>query len=88
MKTSLGIKWPLEEPQWIDFQDAMLVPRVYDLVALLRDSYQELEEPFVEARRHEFAEARAESAADRALIAREFDLGTVQRTLKVAGRFV
>src|SRR5205823_7257256 len=32
----------------IDFQDALQGPRQYDLVALLRDSYVELERPFVE----------------------------------------
>ena len=32
----------------IDFQDALQGPRQYDLVALLRDSYVELEYAFVE----------------------------------------
>ena len=31
---------PDEKLCWIDFQDALLGPRVYDLVALLNDSYQ------------------------------------------------
>ncbi|HTR97689.1 MAG TPA: phosphotransferase, partial [Candidatus Acidoferrales bacterium] len=35
---------------WIDFQDALLGPRVYDLVALLNDSYQVFDRAFVEAR--------------------------------------
>ncbi|MGH7440524.1 MAG: aminoglycoside phosphotransferase family protein, partial [Polyangiaceae bacterium] len=30
---------------WIDFQDALLGPRVYDLVALLNDSYQKFDRP-------------------------------------------
>jgi aminoglycoside/choline kinase family phosphotransferase len=34
---------------WIDFQDALLGPRVYDLVALLNDSYQTFDRAFVEA---------------------------------------
>jgi N-acetylmuramate 1-kinase len=55
---------------WIDFQDALLGPRVYDLVALLNDSYQEFDRAFVEA------------------LLDEFDLVTVQRKLKDAGRFV
>ena len=42
---------------WIDFQDALLGPRVYDLVALLNDSYQEFDRAFVEARLAEYAEA-------------------------------
>jgi len=73
---------------WIDFQDALLGPRVYDLVALLNDSYQEFDRPFVEARLDEFAAAAALDAADRATLGREFDYVTVQRKLKDAGRFV
>ncbi len=73
---------------WIDFQDALLGPRVYDLVALLNDSYQEFDRPFVEARLDEFARAAGYSASDRGLLGREFDYVTVQRKLKDAGRFV
>ncbi|HEX7625140.1 MAG TPA: phosphotransferase [Anaeromyxobacteraceae bacterium] len=75
----------------IDFQDALLGPRQYDLVALLRDSYVELPPDFVEAmlRRYldQFAAAggpRLEYGPFREL----FDLLTVQRKLKDAGRFV
>ena len=70
---------------WIDFQDALLGPRVYDLVALLNDSYQEFDRAFVEARLQDFATA-AGCAYD--AIPAEFDLVTVQRKLKDAGRFV
>ncbi|HEY2511911.1 MAG TPA: phosphotransferase, partial [Polyangiaceae bacterium] len=73
---------------WIDFQDALLGPRVYDLVALLNDSYQEFDRPFVEARLDEFARAARLSPEDRAALGREFDYVTVQRKLKDAGRFV
>jgi aminoglycoside/choline kinase family phosphotransferase len=73
---------------WIDFQDALLGPRAYDLVALLADSYQPFDRAFVEARLNEYAEARGIDAADRARLGREFDLITVQRKLKDAGRFV
>jgi aminoglycoside/choline kinase family phosphotransferase len=73
---------------WIDFQDALLGPRVYDLVALLNDSYQEFDRPFVEARLDDFAGAAGLSAADRRALGREFDYVTVQRKLKDAGRFV
>jgi aminoglycoside/choline kinase family phosphotransferase len=73
---------------WIDFQDALLGPRAYDLVALLNDSYQEFSRAFVEERLGEFAaEARLDDDARRELVA-EFDLITVQRKLKDAGRFV
>lgn len=73
---------------WIDFQDALLGPRVYDLVALLNDSYVELDRAFVEARLDDYADAAGLDADGRAALGREFDLVTVQRKLKDAGRFV
>ena len=73
---------------WIDFQDALLGPRVYDLVALLNDSYQKFERSFVEARLDEYARAAGLDAAGRAAVGRDFDRVTVQRKLKDAGRFV
>lgn len=73
---------------WIDFQDALLGPRVYDLVALLNDSYQTFDRAFVEARLDEYAAEAGLDAASRAELGREFDLVTVQRKLKDAGRFV
>lgn len=73
---------------WIDFQDALLGPRVYDLVALLGDSYQSFERDFIEARLDGFAQARGLDPAQRKALGREFDLVTVQRKLKDAGRFV
>jgi hypothetical protein len=73
---------------WIDFQDALLGPRVYDLVALLNDSYQSFDRPFVEARLDDFAAARGLDPAARAALGREFDVVTVQRKLKDAGRFI
>jgi aminoglycoside/choline kinase family phosphotransferase len=73
---------------WIDFQDALLGPRVYDLVALLNDSYQEFDRSFVEARLREFADEAGLDAEGRASLVFQFDLVTVQRKLKDAGRFV
>ena len=73
---------------WIDFQDALLRPTVYDLVALLNDSYQTFEREFVEARLDEYADEAKLDAEGRAEIGRAFDLVTVQRKLKDAGRFV
>jgi N-acetylmuramate 1-kinase len=70
---------------WIDFQDALLGPRVYDLVALLNDSYQTFQRSFVEARLHEYLEASDKPPPDLVL---QFDYVTVQRKLKDAGRFV
>ena len=73
---------------WLDFQDALLGPRVYDLVALLNDSYQVFEPAFVESRLDDYARAQSLDASERRSLAREFDLVTVQRKLKDAGRFV
>jgi aminoglycoside/choline kinase family phosphotransferase len=75
----------------IDFQDALLGPRQYDLVALLRDSYVELPADFVEAMVRRYL-ARLEAEGGPRLEYRPFretfDLLTVQRKLKDAGRFV
>jgi aminoglycoside/choline kinase family phosphotransferase len=74
----------------IDFQDALQGPRQYDLVALLRDSYVELPRDFVDAMLDVYISAfeketgeRIEPIAFKAF----FDLLTVQRKLKDAGRF-
>jgi hypothetical protein len=82
---------PGGEQAVIDFQDALLGPRQYDLVALLRDSYVELEPALVEAmlrryldRLHANGGPRLEYGPFREV----FDLLTVQRKLKDAGRFV
>jgi N-acetylmuramate 1-kinase len=74
----------------IDFQDALQGPRQYDLVALLRDSYVELERPFVEAMLDEYLAAVEELTGERVApgpFKAFFDLLTVQRKLKDAGRF-
>ncbi|MEZ4297228.1 MAG: phosphotransferase [Polyangiaceae bacterium] len=73
---------------WIDFQDALLGPRVYDLVALLNDSYQTFDRPFQEARIDEYATALGLDREAREELVRHFDLLTVQRKLKDAGRFI
>ena len=73
---------------WLDFQDALLGPRVYDLVALLNDSYVDLPRHFVEACIDSYADAAGIARGDRPALVREFDLMTVQRKLKDAGRFV
>ena len=77
-----------DEIAWIDFQDALLGPRAYDLVALLQDSYQQFDEAFVDERLSEFVTARGLSELDLGALRFEFDLITVQRKLKDAGRFV
>jgi hypothetical protein len=77
-----------ERLSWIDFQDALLGPRAYDLVALLNDSYQSFDRAFIEARLDEFARASGLGAEGREALGREFDVITVQRKLKDAGRFI
>ena len=74
----------------IDFQDALLGPRQYDLVALLRDSYVELDRPFIEKMLAVYtAEFEAKTGERIALpeFTQFFDLLTVQRKLKDAARF-
>jgi hypothetical protein len=73
---------------WVDFQDALMGPRVYDLVALLNDSYQVFERSFVEDRLREFAQILGFNEGQTVELIHHFDLVTVQRKLKDAGRFV
>jgi aminoglycoside/choline kinase family phosphotransferase len=68
----------------IDFQDALQGPRQYDLVALLRDSYVELDRAFVEAMLERYVK---HVGGDVKEFTRFFDLLTVQRKMKDAGRF-
>ncbi len=69
----------------IDFQDAFRGPRVYDLVALLNDSYVSLSDDLKRRVIERYADARG---IDEEALKREFDLVTVQRKLKDGGRFV
>ena len=75
----------------IDFQDALQGPRQYDLVALLRDSYVELDRPLIDemlARYLKRFEAEGGPRLDAKEFVAFFDLLTVQRKLKDEGRFV
>jgi N-acetylmuramate 1-kinase len=69
----------------IDFQDALMGPAVYDLVALLRDSYYELPQKMLEELVNFYAEKTGRNPED---VWMDFDLVTVQRKLKDAGRFI
>ncbi len=69
----------------IDFQDALLGPRVYDLVGLLRDSYVALSPELLDSMVAHFV---ARAGMDAAPFGRLFDLQVVQRKLKDSGRFV
>ncbi|MDO8493812.1 MAG: phosphotransferase [Deltaproteobacteria bacterium] len=68
----------------IDFQDALLGPKPYDLVALLRDSYVDLT-PHLDELIGYYCEKAGENVKN---FRRAFDLQTVQRKMKDAGRFV
>ena len=74
----------------IDFQDALQGPRQYDLVALLRDSYVELDRDFVDGMLDRYIATFAQVTGER-IDAKSFkaffDLLTIQRKLKDAGRF-
>lgn len=69
----------------IDFQDALLGTRAYDLVGLLRDSYVALAPALLDELVAYFVDR---AGLDAARFARLFDLQVVQRKLKDAGRFV
>jgi aminoglycoside/choline kinase family phosphotransferase len=82
---------PSGEQAIIDFQDALLGPRQYDLVALLRDSYVELPADLVDRMIRRYLEKLAAAGGPRLAypgFRALFDLLTVQRKLKDAGRFV
>lgn len=76
----------------IDFQDALMGPFVYDLVALLRDSYIVLDPELVARLVAYYVEAGQAKdlpwCEDEALVKEAFYLQTVQRKLKDAGRFI
>ncbi len=76
----------------IDFQDALLAPPAYDLVALLRDSYVVLTPTEVDAALDYYLTQRRESSNLPTLEDEElreaFARLTVQRKLKDAGRFI
>lgn len=69
----------------IDFQDALIGPRTYDLVALLCDSYVSLDIDLQEAMIERYAAARRIDADQ---VRREFWVVALHRKLKDAGRFV
>jgi aminoglycoside/choline kinase family phosphotransferase len=69
----------------IDFQDALLGPRAYDLVALLCDSYVSLDLGLQESMIDRYAALRR---IDPAALRGEFWHVTLHRKLKDAGRFI
>lgn len=72
----------------IDFQDAMRGPRVYDLVALLCDSYVGIDAELQTELIERYATRRNFDAMGKRAFTREFWIQALQRKLKDAGRFV
>ncbi|MBH0183823.1 MAG: phosphotransferase [Nitrospira sp.] len=75
----------------IDFQDALMGPSTYDLASLLRDAYIQLDESLVDVLVEYYLDQLAKQRfvwANRAAFRRLFDLTSIQRNLKAAGRFV
>jgi aminoglycoside/choline kinase family phosphotransferase len=75
----------------IDFQDALMGPAAYDLASLLRDAYIQLNETLVDELVEYYLDHmadRGKGCTDRAGFRRLFDLMSIQRNLKAAGRFV
>lgn len=74
----------------IDFQDARMGPRQYDLASLLKDSYYQLEETQISMLLDYYIaryEAATSQVIDRAEFRRVFDLMSVQRNFKAIGSF-
>lgn len=69
----------------IDFQDALMGPFVYDLVALLRDSYVTLRDDEMEFLIDYYLKSRP---CDPVFFRKMFDWMTIQRKLKDVGRFI
>jgi len=75
----------------IDFQDSLMGPWTYVLASLLRDAYVTLGEDVIDSLIAYFLkkrEAAGGSPIDPEEYRKQFDLCSVQRNLKAAGRFV
>ncbi len=75
----------------IDFQDALMGPATYDLASLLRDAYIALDESLVDRLVSYYLDQLAEHRhvwTNRDAFRRLFDLTSIQRNMKAAGRFV
>ena len=74
----------------LDFQDARMGPWQYDLVSLLKDSYVELDENFVNEMVNLYLDIKEEidgKEIDRSNFRKIFDLMSIQRNLKAIGSF-
>jgi aminoglycoside/choline kinase family phosphotransferase len=71
----------------IDFQDARLGPRTYDLASLLEDAYVEVPEELAAAMKQRFAAALPPDCAGAGSFDEDYALVAAQRTLKAVGTF-
>jgi len=81
---SRNLMWHSRELCVIDFQDARLGPDSYDLVSLLRDSYIDHGQDFVDQMIDAFVSLIPDAGRD---FGRRFDVMSVQRHLKALGTF-
>jgi aminoglycoside/choline kinase family phosphotransferase len=75
----------------IDFQDALLGPHAYDLASLLRDAYIALDDALIDELIAYYVDRLAAAGGahlEADAFRRLFDLTSIQRNLKAAGRFV
>ncbi|MCG3114627.1 MAG: phosphotransferase [Candidatus Manganitrophus sp. SA1] len=75
----------------IDFQDALMGPPQYDLASLLRDSYIDLPEQVIDDLIGYYLQRKEARSGERVppeMFREYFDLVSIQRNLKAAGRFV
>ncbi|HEU4685058.1 MAG TPA: phosphotransferase [Nitrospira sp.] len=75
----------------IDFQDALMGPSTYDLASLLRDAYIALDDGLIDRLIDHYLDrlsAEHQLPTGRESFRRLFDLTSIQRNLKAAGRFV
>jgi aminoglycoside/choline kinase family phosphotransferase len=81
---NLMVQSPGDPIRVLDFQDALMGPCQYDLASLLRDAYVELPEALIDRLIAYYLDGMGEQPLFREL----FDLMSIQRNLKAAGRFV
>ncbi len=74
----------------LDFQDALMGPAQYDLASLLRDSYLSLSEKLITELLDYYIDRKQSlegMAVNRQRFVKLFDMMSIQRNLKAAGRF-
>jgi aminoglycoside/choline kinase family phosphotransferase len=68
----------------LDFQDAVIGPKAYDLVSLLEDARRDLDE---ENRRKIFDYYLQNSGVDKEIFVRDYEILSLQRNIKIVGIF-